>query len=137
MRRRPVRTCLSILLVFTLLSMLPLEGAMALSMDIAMGMPVSMEMSGAMADAAHGTAVAVHSGHQTAALVALHRHVNDTHHRAPCPCDGHCGLCGACFSVLPSTSTLTFAAAGYSSAELRLSNLTDISFSPDPRPPRV
>ena len=76
MRRRPVRTCLSILLVFTLLSMLPLEGAMALSMDIAMGMPVPMEMSGAMADAAHGTAVAVHSGHQTAALVALHRHVN-------------------------------------------------------------
>jgi len=103
-------------------------------MAIAMGAP--MEMSGAMPRGAHEMAVSVHSEHQAAAVVSP-RGVTDTHHRVPCPCDGHCGQCGGCFSVLPPTSTFAFAATDLSFAELQLSNLTDISFSPDPRPPRV
>jgi len=133
-RRRPVRASLSMLLVFTLLSMLPLQAAMAVSMDIAMG--ASMEMSGTMQVAVHELAVSSHSEHQ-AAVVVSPRDVSDTHQHAPCRCDGHCGLCGACFSVLPPMSAFVFAAANLSFTEPQLSNLTDVPSSPDPRPPRV
>jgi len=122
------------LLVFTLLSMLPLQATMALPMDFAIGAP--MEISGAMPSGAHEMAVSVHSEHQVAGVDSP-RDITDTHHRAPCPCNGHCGLCGACFSVLTPMSTFVFAAAGLSFSELQLSNLTDIPSSPDPRPPRA
>ena len=134
MRRRPVRAFLSMVLVFALLSMLPLQAAMALPMEMSGTMPNTMP--GTMQAAGHETAVAVHSEHQAAVVVSL-RDVTDRHQHAPCRCDGYCGLCGACFSVLPPMSTFVFAAAGLSFAELQLSNLTDIPSSPDPRPPRA
>ena len=130
MRRRPARACVSIFLVFTLLSMLPLQAAMALPMKMSGAVP------GMTQGAVHPIAVSGHSEHQ-AAMVVSPRQVTDTHQQAPCRCGGHCGLCGVCFSVLAPMSTFVFAAADPPFAELQLSNLTDIPSSPDPRPPRV
>lgn len=134
MRHRALRACLSIVLVFTLLGMLPLQAAMAVAMDSTTGMP--MKMSGAMHGAAHEATDNLRSEHHTDPVVS-HLDPTDTHQRTPCPCDGHCGLCGACFSVLSSVTAYTLVATGLSITQEHLANLTDIPSSPDPRPPRA
>ena len=131
MQRRPVRACLSILLVFTLLSLLPPRTVMASPLH------ASMQTSVATKGMTHEMHALGHHESRMTDTVASSGSVSDTNGHATCHCNGHCGVCGACSSVLPSTMTIAFAAANPISIRLQLSILTEISFSPDPRPPRV
>ena len=122
MRRRPFRACLSVLLVFTLLGMLPPRAVMAMPMTMqgaTQQVPMKRDM-GQMAD------------HVSLDLADSHNS-----HRDQCPCDEYCGLCGACHSTLSSAVVSSFTGMSITPPGPKLSSPGDVYLSPDPHPPRA
>ena len=122
MHRRPFRACLSVLLVFTLLSMLPPRAAVAVPM---MKLEAAQQMH------------MLHGMGQVADHVSLDRAASDNGQHDQCQCGVHCGLCGVCHSTLSSAMVSSFAGMGVTPAGLRLLSLAEIYLSPDPHPPRA
>jgi hypothetical protein len=120
--RRRLRACLSVLLMFTLLGMVPAR------------MTVAMPMAAQTAAEHH--AHAQHGWMRMVDQPASSQPASHHGQHAPCHC-AHCGLCGACLSAMPATLTTGFIAVRVMPVVTRISNLAEIWFPPDPRPPRA
>ena len=125
MHRRPFRACLSLLLVFAMLSMVGPRVAMAMPMGVS-GTPHQIQTL-------HGDMQMMTD--TTSQHTASHP---DQHgHQDQCSCGTHCCLNGVCHATV-STGTVfalgeTFAAPN---GPLLL-NLAELSLPLDPRPPRA
>jgi len=117
------RACLSGLLIFALLAMVPVRAAMPLAM-------------------ASGHMLHMHDSHGAADvqqyLAMDHHMMSHSGHQQQCSCGAHCCLCGVCHSSLPTISLpdLLFAVRVTPNAPQRIS-LAKVLFPPDPRPPRA
>jgi len=110
------------LLVFTLLSMVPLRAAMAL--------PMVLQGAAHQVHALHGAGQM--ADHASADHAASHTDQDDQRH-----CGGQCGLCGACHSGLPAAVVSSVIGMFIMPAIPRPVNMAEVFLSPDPRPPRV
>ena len=120
-KAKSLRGCLSLALVFTLLSMSLPHAAMA--MPMAQGATPSMPLM-------HGQA-------QMAAQVAADPAASHNDQHTQCHCGAHCGMCGVCHSTLSTAMISSFIGVGVTPAGPRLSNLAEVYLSPDPHPPRA
>lgn len=125
MRRRPFRACLSLLLVFALLSMVGPRAAMA--------MPTG---SVGMAHQMH----ALHGDVQVMADTSLQHAISypdQNGHQEQCGCGAHCGLCGICHATVSTVTVSGLNSVFAVPTGPRLLNLAELSLPLDPRPPRA
>ena len=125
MHRRPFRACLSLLLVFALLSMVGPRAAMAMPMGVP-GTPHQMQ-------ALHGDTqmVTYASSHYSASHPGQHVH------KDKCCCGAHCCLNGLCHATV-STGVVYGLSGTYATPNgPRHLNITELALPLDPRPPRA
>jgi len=118
-----VRARLSLLLVFTMLSMSLPHASMA--------MPMASQGATSSMHAMHD------QGQQMADQDAVDPAVSHQGQSDQCHCGAHCGLCGACHSTPAAATVAAFIGLGVSPAGPPLSNLTELYLPPDPHPPRA
>ena len=119
MHRRPSRTFLSLILMFALVSMLPPCAVMAMSQQL---------------HVAHGQMQTMENGSMQYALSHSAQHGQPNHQ---CHCGAHCGMCGACYSVVSAEPVSGFIKVFILPVGPRLLNLAEIWLPIDPRPPRA
>ncbi len=126
MHHRPFRSLLSLLLMFTLVSMLPPCAAMAMASDL---QGVSLQMH-----VAHGRMQTMENGSSQHGVSHSGRHDQQHHQRR---CAAHCGMCGACYSAVSTEQVTGFINVFVTPVGPRPLNMAEIWLPIDPRPPRV
>jgi hypothetical protein len=125
MHRRPFRACLSLLLVFALLSVVGPRVAIAMPMGVP-GTPHQIQTL-------HGDMQMMTdlSSQHTASHPGQHGR------QVQCGCGAHCCFCGVCHATV-STGTVTGLSGTFAAPDgPRHFNLTELSLPLDPRPPRA
>lgn len=125
MRRRTLRTCLSLMLVFAVAALLPLRATMGMA-----AMPGTAPAMSPMA--AH----AVHGVEQAAKPMTGHRAAHPGH-SSGCDCGVHCSLCGVCHSTLSMSAFTAIAVHRLAPLAPRPGRLAAVYISPEPYPPRA
>ena len=125
MHRCPFRACLSLLLVFVLLSMVGPRAAMAMPMEV------------------QGAAHQMHMLHGHLQMMdemsSQHAVSYNGQHGYPdkCCCGAQCGLCGVCHSIVTGEAVSGFIGTPVIPAGSVLLNLAELWLPLDPRPPRA
>ena len=125
MRSRPLRACLSLLLVLALVGMMPAHAAMAVPLDM-QGMPDQRHVL-------HGQMQMTDD--VTSQHAASHSGQHGQHDQ--CQCSAHCGACGACHSTVSAELSSNFIAFLATPSGPRPLNPAEIWLPIDPRPPRA
>jgi hypothetical protein len=125
MYRRPFRACLSLLLVFALLSMVGPRAAMAT--------PTGMVgMAHQMRALRSNMQVMTDMSSQHAAF-----HPGQHGDQDQCGCGAHCCLCGVCHATVSSGTVSGLSGTFAVPNGPRLLNLAQLALPLDPRPPRA
>ena len=126
MIRHSLRSYISLLMVFAMLSMIMPRAAMALPM----GMGEMMQSSAA----SHAQ---MQISHETSPLRGIARSVDRYGHQDMCQCAAPCCSCGVCHATVPVDSIYGFGDRFTVPPEAANLNLAEATVPLDPRPPRV